>query len=850
MNQNNKSWWDPLVAKRFGYLMAVSLLTWPLLTKIPALKSILQNVMLLDTYPQLAFFTFTNVVAFFFSTAILRVLYSRHPSNTFLHQTIGDGAARWGAMRVWRVTLIALITPILLATAFGSEFEAPKLELLSSLPVNLSAILCVCFSAVVAVAFLWLLGRIKGLLFGSRSGNANFFPFESFDCEGLDSLSKLTHWVSSMVSRIGLSTTDVQLAIYLGLLATLHRFLLPTIEGDRYILSSAPSAIVLLLWIFGMGLSGMAYLLDRLRIPVIVAAVLLLTCLFAIVGSTRPFRLIPRVASSPSAAPADPQHPEEPQGDDIQWRAIKARMDALTVDPGNRKGKTLVVVTCPGGGIHAAAWAACVLDKLCDEYEEFQESLCIISGVSGGSVGTLFFVGSRYEDKLRGHALLKSTLPTADEISDALQAESRALELASRSSLEAISFGATVDDLYGIFGFSRIDRGERLERQFSGRLDERLQELTLADWGDRAIKGLVPIVVFNATDAVSGRRILFDSIPTPTPAWEPTRKAKARPFNYRDLFDTKSNEIDVLPATAARISATFPYVSPFVRPDKPNHVGQRVALCDGGYVDNEGIVTAITWIDHLLGYWYQETEALKSIPNTQPNSKKSRTFDRILLLRIEPAVTTDKELGQQSLDPFAYVRWLIGPMEAMMNVRSTSQLERGHLEADLVEVYLDASNGQSDESNSPRQDTELRKRWFDGSRRPADLRSTRSAQETAAAASSRQQVREKWAEDLMKMETRFRSKKSGANKDKSTSGSLSTKAVVVDKHQNAPVIIESIRFQDAGQEIPLSWKLSKQQKLWYLLSWEKLDELNPNLRPTLNRYFTRRPSADSDPGMP
>jgi hypothetical protein len=83
-------------------------------------------------------------------------------------------------------------------------------------------------------------------------------------------------------------------------------------------------------------------------------------------------------------------------------------------------------------------------------------------------------------------------------------------------------------------------------------------------------------------------------------------------------------------------------------------------------------------------------------------------------LRIEPAVTTDKELGQQSLDPLAYVRWLIGPMEAMMNVRSTSQLERGHLEADLVEVYLDASNGQSDDSNSPRQDTELRKRWFEG----------------------------------------------------------------------------------------------------------------------------------------
>jgi hypothetical protein len=54
------------------------------------------------------------------------------------------------------------------------------------------------------------------------------------------------------------------------------------------------------------------------------------------------------------------------------------------------------------------------------------------------------------------------------------------------------------------------------------------------------------------------------------------------------------------------------------------------------------------------------------------------------------------------------------------------------------------------------------------------------------------------------------------------------------------VVVESIRFRDADQEIPLSWKLSKEQKLWYLLSWKKLDELNPNLRTTMGKYFSPR----------
>lgn len=833
MNERKSGWvwWDCLVAKRFGYFMAISLLAWPLLTAIPALEAVLSNVMLLDTYPQLFFFTFINVIALFFATAILRVLYSRYPTYTWLHALVGNGNTQWGRVRIWGVTILSVITPILLATRFGTEFEAPEICPLSSFPIPLLTTLAVSFSAVTAVGFLWMLGRLKSFLVGSQKEAENFFPFEAVQSKGIPAVAGLIDRLDRKLKRWNFSSTDIQLAVYLGLLAILHRGLLPVIEAERYVVSSAPSAIVLLLWLSGMLLSGMAHILDRYRVPVIVSLAVLLTVVFALVGSTRPFRSLTKTDSSDTSQSTvrlnigddiESKRIEELSKDDLPWNAVVKRMHNLG-DPGP-KGKTLVIVTCPGGGIHAAAWAACVLDRLCEEYEGFQESLCLISGVSGGSVGTLMFVGSRYEPSLLGQVAAKATAPSRQEIIGMLESQSPALELATRSSLEAISFGATVDDLYGLFGLPRIDRGERLERDFSGRLPETLQNKTLRDWGEKALDGRVPIVVFNATDAITGRRVLFDSVPTPTPAWEPTRNRKARPLNYRDLLGDSSSPKDVLPATAARISATFPYVSPFTKPDAPSQLGDRVALCDGGYVDNEGIVTAVTWIDHLLGYWLKES-------NKQP-----RTFDRILLLRIEPALSIDDQYAQDSSDPLSYVRWLIGPLEAMMNVRSTSQLERGHLEADLVEIYLDSSSENQPKEGSHRKDSELEKRR---SQRKAKFTQEEAAQESSLSRSSpkksMRELKQRWENELDEMVKLAKD----PNQARTTKQSPEDQRDDVDDDPGSvPVVVESIRFRDAGQSIPLSWKLSKRQKLWYLLSWQNLDELNPNLRRTLSKYFT------------
>ena len=53
----------------------------------------------------------------------------------------------------------------------------------------------------------------------------------------------------------------------------------------------------------------------------------------------------------------------------------------------------LVVVTAAGGGIQAAAWTAQVLAGLDRIYgPDFTRSVGLVSGVSGGSVGTMYYM--------------------------------------------------------------------------------------------------------------------------------------------------------------------------------------------------------------------------------------------------------------------------------------------------------------------------------------------------------------------------------------------------------------------------------------------------------------------------
>lgn len=354
--------------------------------------------------------------------------------------------------------------------------------------------------------------------------------------------------------------------------------------------------------------------------------------------------------------------------------------------------RTLVVVDASGGGIQASAWTAQVLVGLHEVYgDDFSKSIGLISSVSGGSVGTMFYLANRTEIALSPHpgipldrALTSKTIP-------------RIQEAARSSALEATTWGlAYPDTLRTVLPFfvdKTIDRGWAIEQVWQQRMrstsvdDVDRGELDFAEMGKAIQQNKLPIPVFNATLMESGQRLQI------SPVLGPPRNRSDYDYvrNYDQDSDDGEAAVQLLKefphakpfvSTAARLSATFPYVTPAARalipPELECDHGARSAIAkyhvvDGAYVDNEGAVTSVDWINRLLAYY-------------KGKKNDDRPFDRVLLLRIQAFPThVGQASGKVADSASGWRSALIGPLDAMMTVRSASQTERGDLEVGLLE---------------------------------------------------------------------------------------------------------------------------------------------------------------------
>ena len=848
-----------LMRKRYGIGMMFALMLWPFAGFYSELEAILRNGLLLETYRQLVFVAFVNTIAFFLGSSIQRLLNSRVPGKWW-QAIFGDGTKPWTRMQIVGTVVASAITPSLLAMFFAEDFSA------STGQHVIMSIVYIGIGLGLGCLLLILVSELKCWMFGSDAKTQNYFPFEARDrkCpkfikvafDIIGSVSKTTK-LDRVASWLGIERIDAQFLSYLLVLALLHWGSSGGIGDSNSWLTSAPAMVVVLIWIAGMVFSGIANAFDRFRLPVVAIMVLLLTIWLSFSGSTSDLktfadksnnRFVEKVAAVGKAESDFLSQPFDERKtsrvelirqqtatlEDAAWNAIVKRMGRVQpVNP--EKGKTLVVVTCPGGGIHAAAWSACVLDRISTEYAEFADSTCLISGVSGGSVGTLMFVSSQYDAALtrKMQTVGTSMPPTTVELHDAIRLKSPALDLSARSSLEHIAYGITTDDLYGLIhsSLTSSDRGQRLGDSLSSCQPEDQKDLTLGDWGDRAVEGTVPIVVFNSTDAVSGRRILFDSIPTPRRGSSVGKTS--RPLNYRELmYVNNDSAFDVRPATAARTSATFPFVSPFTKPKDGSPKGDAVAICDGGYVDNEGIVSAVNWIDFLIKRWAV----------LEPDD---RPFDRVLLLRIEPSYNED--LGQipDSGGLAGSLRWLAGPAEAMVNVRAASQLERGNLESDLASQIHELNTGEprsrsAKTTPSPPSLLGNPKVQYAPTGIPTVVEQSISQRHTASPEANRKE----WSALVDDYQERLKSGEDEADKTPRVQGMFRPTPSDEIEHERSseayelPVVVQAIRFENANQVIPLNWKLSKKQKVWYLLAWERCCGDGTKLKATLSRFFT------------
>ena len=377
-------------------------------------------------------------------------------------------------------------------------------------------------------------------------------------------------------------------------------------------------------------LAGLAFFVDHFRFPALAALAISLILIASFGNSDHVFSTIER-----PNPPAKLLRPEE---------AFQRAPEAV------------IVVAAAGGGIQSAAWTSRVLCGLRAELPggSFQKSIVAISGVSGGSVGTMFY-------------LRCLEAPENDE---------HPANWAQDSSLEAVAWGLTHPDLRRVFfpgpatRWSIADRGWALERSLLKsahfeRTERRLGELH-ADW---------PVILLNSTDARTGDPIVFTDSDFP----ETLNQGSSNNHYLRNFHQLYAGK-DVFLETAARMSASFPYVSPEARPNGP---AKGVHIGDGGYFDNSGVFTLSEWLKEAS----RRSNAGATSAASPVVSKK-----RILVLQLEAfpdSSTADVET------PKKWYYQLLSPIQTMLTVRSEGQLVRDKTAGEDLQKLLNGNGYQT-----------------------------------------------------------------------------------------------------------------------------------------------------------
>lgn len=414
----------------------------------------------------------------------------------------------------------------------------------------------------------------------------------------------------------------------------------------------AMSYLLLLILVTASLLPLVSFFLDRFRIPTTAAVVVLPALLYFLNDLDHYYPLHP----APAEAETQPAEAAvaQPRGNEVAT-AFRARL-RRSFEAAPERRPTVVVVAASGGGITASLWTTAVIEELNRQFgRELIDSIHLVSTVSGGSVGGMFLVD----------ALERSR--DGEPLDDLLR---QATDRSARSSLAATAWGLAYPDLLRALSLTpdpERDRGWAQERVWEEELGR--PSPTLADWREPVRDGELPLLILNATLCETGERYLLSPL---------------RLIDRRDCDDSRTECHDSfagaspwslygtagLPVvTAARLSATFPFVSPIARPgrDVPDERAYHVA--DGGYYDNFGVSTAVEWLRHAFKVARRAEKA--GLPEPRFLLLEVRASERGLLRR--PA-----QAGA------GWVYASLGPAMTLFNVRNSSQIDRNDQEVALL----------------------------------------------------------------------------------------------------------------------------------------------------------------------
>ena len=523
----------------------------------------------------------------------------------------------------------------------------------------------------------------------SRVNGDNYLLSTQYNISLLQLLSRLIKYVIYVLQLL------LGFAIYLGIIWLNW----PKPEGQIIVSEDWQASTLLyallIIWIVTFFVEGITFCIDKL-FETQVSIFLVIFILFSVSALAHwvnnvdhYFKLIPQAQDSQIAINYE---------QDFKI-AMKKRLEKQTTPE-----KKLVVVATSGGGIQASGWTAQVLAGLQDETsgigEDFTTSIGLISSVSGGSVGTMFYLD--YLDELKQNQLL-NPLKSPDVLENSEKAmvqrekekilknaKDKMIQNATEDWLDSVGWGLAFPDLWRLFGLpiaslfgedgKYLDRGYSLEKDWQRSLSK--PTATLDDWYKQAINGDIPIPVFNSTIVENGRRFLISPMKflpgqmadyiklsegEESNSEEQKKIEQSKALDFRTLYacGKYSKPCNLEVTTAARLSASFPYVSPMARNLPDNEIQdkdgkpffQNYHMADGGYFDNAGAFTAIEWLDRFL----------------EKNSDQLK-IKTVVLLQINAFPDVELKPRQQGNKGFFTV--FTGPFDALNGVRDSTQVAR------------------------------------------------------------------------------------------------------------------------------------------------------------------------------
>ncbi|MRG95701.1 patatin-like phospholipase family protein [Polyangium spumosum] len=276
--------------------------------------------------------------------------------------------------------------------------------------------------------------------------------------------------------------------------------------------------------------------------------------------------------------------------------------------------RPLVLVCTSGGGIRASVWTAAVLRALEKQLDEdqrraFPYHVRMISGASGGMVGAAYWASTlEAPAKTVGSSEYhKGNTPeesTTEGGADWLVANV-AKECLSRVAASLVFSDVPSRVLSWLEGSAREelhDRGTALENAFVENMPSLGTKLSDLDRNEK--DGWCPSLVWSPMLVEKGKRLLVSNLGLdpllvqhgPAIGEEGTTVVYSRSGYELGRLFPEPFKTTLRLATAARMSASFPFVSPAATlPTVP-----RSRVVDAGYWDNYGVNITCGWLDELL----------------------------------------------------------------------------------------------------------------------------------------------------------------------------------------------------------------------------------------------------------